>query len=151
MPWLEEASWAWEEHNLTLTLLWDEAEMLRLLSTPTLRQLRALLQHTSSLRLIVCASKGLAALNDHWRSAGVSTFLFGFKIYYIHGLPDNAADDVIRQRGQVQVNSELATHLRTLTGNHLFLLQTLCDRLYWQRVSGPLAVYHPVRNGLDRH
>jgi DNA-binding CsgD family transcriptional regulator len=130
VPWLEEAAWAWEERGLTLTLLWDEAEMLRRLSPPTLMQLRALLQHSHSLRLIICASKGLAAINDSWRSEGLSPFLFGFKTYYISSLSAAAADDLIRQRGQVRATPERAARLRDLTGNHPFLLQTLCDRLY---------------------
>jgi DNA-binding CsgD family transcriptional regulator len=130
VAWLEEASWTWEEHGLTLTLLWDEAEMLRRLPVPTLMQLRALLQHSNSLRLIICASKGLAALNDHWRAEGVSPFLFGFRTAYIAGLTDQEATELITQRGQVQVADATAARLRELTGNHPFLLQTLCDRLY---------------------
>jgi DNA-binding CsgD family transcriptional regulator len=104
--------------------------MLRRLPPPTLMQLRALLQHSHSLRLIICASKGLAAINDHWRSEGLSPFLFGFKTYYISNLSDHAADDLIRQRGQVQTPPERVARLRELTGNHPFLLQALCDRLY---------------------
>lgn len=128
--WLEEVSWAWEELGLTVTLLWDEAEMLRRLPTATLMCLRAILQHSRSLRLIICASKGLAALNDRWRGDDVSPFLFGFRTHYIAGLTDAAADLLICQRGQVQVEPAVAASIRTLTGNHPFLLQNLCDRLY---------------------
>jgi hypothetical protein len=34
--WLEEAAWAWEERGATVTLLWDEAEMLLHLGAPAL-------------------------------------------------------------------------------------------------------------------
>jgi DNA-binding NarL/FixJ family response regulator len=130
ITWLEEASWAWEEAGLTLTLLWDEAEMLRRLPASTLMNLRALLQHSNSLRLVVCASKGLAALNEQWRDDGVSPFLFGFKTVYIAGLTDQAANELISQRGAVQVAPEVAETIRRLTGNHPFLIQHLCDRLF---------------------
>jgi DNA-binding CsgD family transcriptional regulator len=130
VAWLEEASWAWEETGLILTLLWDEAEMLRRLPVPTLMQLRALFQHSNSLRLIVCASKGLAALNDHWREEAVSPFLFGFRTAYIAGFTDQEANELITQRGQVPVAPDIAVQICNLSGNHPFLLQTLCDRLY---------------------
>lgn len=130
VPWLEDASWQWEELGLTMTLLWDEAEMLRRLPTATLMGLRAVLQHSPSLRIIICASKGLAALNDFWREAGVSPFLFGFKTYYLSGLTDQEANELIAQRGQVQATSQTTATIRWLTGNHPFLLQMLCDRVY---------------------
>jgi DNA-binding CsgD family transcriptional regulator len=128
--WLEELSWRWEELGITVTLLWDEAEMLRRLPPATLMWLRAILQHSASLRLIICASKGLAALNDRWRGDDVSPFLFGFRTAPLAGIDDDAADALIRQRGQVRADPELAAAIRRATGNHPFLLQTLCDRLY---------------------
>jgi DNA-binding CsgD family transcriptional regulator len=128
--WLEELSWRWEELGVSVTLLWDEAEMLRRLPPATLMWLRAILQHSASLRLVICASKGLAALNDRWRGDDVSPFLFGFRTEPLAGLDDGAADALIRQRGQVRADAELATAIRQATGNHPFLLQTLCDRLY---------------------
>jgi DNA-binding CsgD family transcriptional regulator len=88
------------------------------------------LQHSKSLRIIICASKGLAALNDHWREADVSPFLFGFKTYYISGMSDEDAELLISQRGQVQASAAVVAAIHKLTGNHPFLLQTLCDRLY---------------------
>ncbi len=130
ITWMEEVSWAWEELGITVTLLWDEAEMLRRLPASTLMGLRAVLQHSKSLRLIICASKGLAALNDHWRETDVSPFLFGFKTYYISILHEQEANDLISQRGQVQVAPAVAATIQATTGNHPFLLQTLCDRLY---------------------
>lgn len=128
--WLEEVSWAWEEHGLTVTLLWDEAEMLRRLPSATLMCLRALLQHSRSLRLIICASKGLAAINDRWRDDDVSPFLFGFRTHYIAGMTDMEADELICQRGHVAVDPETIARIRAVTGNHPFLIQGLCDRLY---------------------
>lgn len=132
VTWLEEVSWAWEELGITVTLLWDEAEMLRRLPSSTLMGLRAVFQHSKSLRIIVCASKGLAALNDHWREADVSPFLFGFKTYYISGMSDEDARLLISQRGQVEASPAVVAAIHRLTGNHPFLLQTLCDRLYQQ-------------------
>jgi DNA-binding CsgD family transcriptional regulator/ssRNA-specific RNase YbeY (16S rRNA maturation enzyme) len=128
--WLEEVSWQWEEQGITVTLLWDEAEMLRRLPTPTLMGLRALVQNSHSLRLVICASKALAAINEQWRNEEVSPFLFGFKTYYLAALTDEEATLLIRQRGRVQVADATVEQICTLTGNHPFLLQTLCDRLY---------------------
>ncbi|MCG8347707.1 MAG: LuxR C-terminal-related transcriptional regulator [Chloroflexales bacterium] len=128
--WLEEVSWGWESQGLTITLLWDEAEMLRRLPNATLMQLRAVMQQSRSLRLIVCASKGLAALNDRWRGDDVSPFLFGFRTQPLAGLDEEAATTLISQRGAVQVSPEAIATIRATTGNHPFLLQTLCDRLY---------------------
>jgi DNA-binding CsgD family transcriptional regulator len=128
--WLEEVSWRWEELGLTVTLLWDEAEMLRRLPVAALMRLRAILQHSDSLRIIVGASKGLAELNDRWRGEYVSPFLFGFRTQYIAGLTDQEADLLIRQRGQVQVSARTADTIRAWAGNHPFLIQTLCSALY---------------------
>jgi DNA-binding CsgD family transcriptional regulator len=135
--WLEEVSWAWEPQGLTVTLLWDEAEMLRRLPNATLMQLRAVMQQSRSLRLILCASKGLAVLNDRWRGDDVSPFLFGFRTQPLAGIDDDAATALISQRGAVQVSPETIATIRATTGNHPFLLQTLCDRLYhdgWLRM-----------------
>lgn len=128
--WLEEVSWRWEELGISVTLLWDEAELLRRLPTATLMPLRAILQHSESLRAIVCASKGLADLNERWRDDFVSPFLFGFRTCYIAGLSDEEADELIRQRGRVAVASRSADIIRAWSGNHPFLLQSLCGRLY---------------------
>ena len=128
--WLEEVSWRWEELGLTMTLLWDEAEMLRRLPVAALMRLRPILQHSESLRVILCASKGLAELNDRWRDEFVSPFLFGFRAHYIAGLTDAAAEQLIRQYGQVQVSATTVDTIRAWTGNHPFLIQTLCSALY---------------------
>lgn len=128
--WLEEVSWAWEERGVTVTLLWDEAEMLRRLPNATLMCLRALLQHSRSMRLVICASKGLAAINDRWRGDDVSPFLFGFRTHYISSLTDQEAEDLMCQRGRILVDPADAAAIRVFTGNHPFLLQCLCDRLY---------------------
>ncbi|MCU0490061.1 MAG: LuxR C-terminal-related transcriptional regulator [Chloroflexaceae bacterium] len=128
--WLEEASWVWETHGLNMTLLWDEGEMLRRLPNAALMRLRAVLQQSRSLRLILTASKGLAALNDRWRGDDVSPFLFGFRSYALAGLDDAAAAALVTCRGSVAAPPEVVSRICTATGNHPFLLQTLCDRLY---------------------
>lgn len=128
--WLEGAGWRWEELGLTITLLWDEAELLRRLPPATLMHLRALLQQTRSLRLIVSAGKGLAAINDRWPDDDGSPFLFGFRPYAIAGLSDRAADALMLQAGRVRADPATCAAIRQLTGNHPFLLQFLCDRLY---------------------
>jgi len=128
--WLEEASWRWDELGLTITLLWDEAELLRRLPDATLMPLRAILQHSASLRIVVCASKGLADLNERWRGEYVSPFLFGFRTIYVAGLSDGEAEDLIRQRGRVQASDQTVATIRDWAGNHPLLLQSLCHRLY---------------------
>ena len=137
--WLEELSWRWEELGVCVTLLWDEAEMLRRLPPATLMWLRAILQQSASLRLVISASKGLAALNDRWRGDDVSPFLFGFRTYPLAGIDDAAADALIGQRGAVRVEPALADAIRRATGNHPFLLQTLCDRLYRNGALRPIG------------
>lgn len=128
-PWLEDATWAWQEQGMSVTLLWDEAELLLRLAVSSLMGLRGIVQASVGLRLILCASKGLAALNDRWRDEG-SPFLFGFRTYALGGLADNEANALIARRGQVAVGPEVATTLRETTGNHPYLLQLLCDKLY---------------------
>lgn len=136
--WLEEVSWRWEELNLTVTLLWDEAELLRRLPDKTLMPLRAILQHSDSLRIIISGSKGVADLNDRWRSEYVSPFLFGFRTYALAGLKDDEAEELIRQRGQVQVTDMLVETIAAITGNHPFLIQTLCSKLFsWGQLCEP--------------
>jgi DNA-binding CsgD family transcriptional regulator len=128
-PWLEEAAWAWEEHGATVTLLWDEAELLLRLAVPTLMGLRGLVQSGVGLRLILCASKGLAAINDRWRDEG-SPFLFGFRTCPLRELSDDEAQSLMSRRGHVSVGPEVAAAIRAATGNHPYLVQLLCDRLY---------------------
>jgi DNA-binding CsgD family transcriptional regulator len=128
-PWLEEAAWAWEERGLCVTLLWDEAEMLLRLPAASLMCLRALLQTCRGLRLVICAAKGLAALNDRWRDEG-SPFLFGFRSYPLTPLDDDAAEALIRQGGRVAASPEVSVAIREAAGNLPSLLQLLCDRLY---------------------
>lgn len=136
--WLDEVSWRWEELSLTVTLLWDEAELLRRLPDKTLMPLRAILQHSDSLRIIISGSKGVADLNDRWRSEYVSPFLFGFRTYAVAGLEDDEAEELIRQRGQVQVTDTLVETIATITGNHPFLIQTLCSKLFsWGQLREP--------------
>jgi hypothetical protein len=122
LPWLEEVAWACEEQHLPLTLLWDEAELLRRLPASSLMRLRALLQGGQQLRLIICAAKGLAAINDRWRDEG-SPFLFGFRNYALAGLSDSAAEELISQRGTVAVAPGVAAAIREATGNHPYLVQ----------------------------
>jgi DNA-binding CsgD family transcriptional regulator len=128
--WLEEVGWRWEELGLTVTLLWDEAELLRRLPVAALMRLRAILQHSESLRIILCASKGLVELNDRWRDEYVSPFLFGFRTQYIAGLTDEEAEQLIRQRGHVQASAKTVDTIRAWTGSHPFLIQMLCSALY---------------------
>lgn len=128
--WLEEASWHWEQQGLTITLLWDEAELLRRLPNSTLMPLRAILQHGPGLRVILAASKGLADLNDRWRGDYVSPFLFGFRTYYLASLTDAEAAELIQQRGRIEAAPSTIEAIRAWTGNHPFLLQYLCDTLY---------------------
>jgi DNA-binding CsgD family transcriptional regulator len=137
-PWLEDLAWAAEEQGLRLTLLWDEAEMLRRLPSATLMCLRGLLQHSQGLRLIICASKGLASINDRWRDEG-SPFLFGFRSYALSMLSDAEASALIRQRGQVEATPAVITAIGEATGNHPYLTQLLCDRLYEQGALRPPA------------
>jgi DNA-binding CsgD family transcriptional regulator len=127
--WLEDAVWAWEEQGATVTMLWDEAELLMRLAAPSLMRLRAVVQGGVGLRLALSASKGLAAINDTWRDEG-SPFLFGFRTCALGGLSDSAADALIRRRGAVAASQEAAAHIRDATGNHPYLLQLLCDRLF---------------------
>lgn len=128
--WLEELCWRCEELGLTLTLLWDEAEMLRRLPNSTLMPLRAILQHSPGLRIILCASKALADMNERWRDEYVSPFLFGFRSEYITGLSDQAAEELILQRGKVTATSATVATILSWSGKHPFLIQRLCNRLY---------------------
>lgn len=127
--WLEEAAWAWEEQGATVTLLWDEAELLLRMAPASLMCLRSVVQGGVGLRMVLCASRGLAAINERWRDEG-SPFLFGFRTRALGGLDAAAAEALIRRGGAVAADPATVAALYAASGGHPYLLQLLCDRLF---------------------
>lgn len=132
---VESLTHAAEARGFRVLLLWDEAEVLLRLPDTCLQRLRSVLQDNGRvLRTILAATKRLSELNDRCRSWKTSPFLFGFAVRYMPPLSDQGAVDLIRQinnpEGSVQVGEDLVGQILDVTGNHPYLIQLLCDRLF---------------------
>jgi len=123
-----------EERNISILMLWDEAEKLVDLDKNHLQGLRSVLQKPNRLRVVLAATKGLSKLHDLCRSWKTSPFLSGFDIRYVPLFNDEEAKQLILQRnnpeGMVQVNEALLVRIMEITGNHPYLIQRLCNRLF---------------------
>lgn len=131
---LEQLAVAAEDNEMLVLILWDESEKLLDLDRRELEPLRSILQDSSSLRTVLAATKGLSVLNDRGRDWGTSPFLFGFVTLPISALAPDEAIPLITQHnhpdGPVQVGNNLIDEILKLCGNHPFLIQRLCERLY---------------------
>jgi nucleoside phosphorylase len=132
-----------ERNQFSVLLLWDEAEELLDLKPDCLKRLRAAFQHTIAMRTILSTTKRLSVLNDLCRTWKTSPFMSGFTTRYISPLTEQEATQLICQtnnpEGQVRVEADLLDEIMANTGNHPFLIQLLCDRLY--QANGKL---HPI-------
>lgn len=141
------------EAGKRLLLLVDEAEALLHLAEkdPTaLARLRRVLLGANGLRVVVTATKVLSRLNLLTRDWPTSPFLFGFSLRNLAGLEDEAAAALIRQTQDpvpVRVSDEQVRQIMEATGNHPFLLQVLCSRLFLE--SGELRPLQPEDLYLD--
>lgn len=119
-----------------LLLLCDEAEaLLNLVETApqTLASLRKVLLSANGLRVVLASTKVLSrinALSDTWET---SPFLFGFGLRNLAPLDDASTAALIRHSLDpvpVRVSDEQVKQISEATGNHPFLTQVLCYRLF---------------------
>jgi hypothetical protein len=131
-----------------LLLLCDEGEALINVEEAeprALQRLRKAIHTDANIRLVLTSSKRLGLLDELCRDWVTSPLLHGFAVRYLGGLADTAAEDLIRQaqRGAfVQASPELIGEIKQVTGNHPYLIQLLCHRL-WQE-DGSLR---PIEDG----
>jgi hypothetical protein len=123
-----------EAKNAQVLMLWDEAEVLLSLDDPIVQRLRSALNHSQSVRTIIAATKRLSGLNDRGRTWTTSPFLQGFAVHYISCLDEDDARCLITQANSpestMEISEDLCKEIMTLTGNHPYLLQLLCYRLF---------------------
>jgi hypothetical protein len=123
------------EHSCQHTLLlWDEAERLLDLDEACLARLRGAFQRSTYLRTVIAATKRLSELNDRCRNSPMPSFLSIFDIRYIPPLTRTEAARLIRQEkdqsGPIEVSEQLQDEIMDATGNHPYLIQLLCRRLF---------------------
>jgi hypothetical protein len=125
------------EREVEVLLLLDEAEALIGIAEregdDILKDLRREMQRSDSLRVVLVATKRLAALNDLCRDWDTSPFLYGIIPRYLGRLEGADALALIRQAqslAPLAVEDALAEQVVAMTGGHPFLIQWLCDRLW---------------------
>lgn len=125
----------------TLLLLCDEAEALLQIARDDpngLMRLRRVLLSNNGLRVVMTSTKILSQVNELNQNWQTSPFLFGFGLRNLKGLADEAALALIRHSQDpepVQVTDDLAQQISFLTGNHPYLIQILCSRLFTEEGS----------------
>jgi hypothetical protein len=123
--------------NRRLLLLCDEGEALinvEKAEPRSLQRLRRAVHTDANIRLVLTSSKRLSLLDELCRDWVTSPLLHGFAVRYLGGLSDTAAGNLIRQtQGDtlVKASPELIGEIKQVTGNHPYLIQLLCHRL-WQ-------------------
>jgi hypothetical protein len=133
------------EDERRLLLLADEAECLNHLARThphTLQRLRRVLQRGPHIRTVLASSKRLSALHELCQDWETSPFLHGFALRYLSHLMPEAATGLIHQRQaarSVQAAPGLVAQIRQLTGDHPYLLQLLCSRLFTDGSLHPIA------------
>lgn len=123
--------------NRQLLLLIDEPEALIALAkadTPYIQRIYKVMMAGPGIRVIMASTKGLLRLNDlsaHWST---SPFLTSFAPRNLAGLDAASTAQLIRQEQSdtpVTTSREQVAQIREVTGDHPYLVQILCQRL-WQ-------------------
>jgi hypothetical protein len=134
------------ERGFEVLLLLDEAEALIGIAEregdDILRDLRREMQRSEALRVVMTATKRLAALNDLCRGWDTSPFLYGVMPRYLGRLERDDALALIRQSQSPApplVADGIAEAVLAATDGHPFLTQWLCDRLWSDGMLRPLA------------
>lgn len=136
-----------------LLLLCDEAEALLAIAEADpkgLAGLRKVFLSAGGLRVVLASTKVLSQVNTLTGDWETSPFLFGFGLRNLAGLDDAATAALIRQAQDpvpVRVSDELVAEISRLTGNHPYLTQVLCSRLFVE--SGELRPIEPADLALD--
>jgi predicted AAA+ superfamily ATPase len=133
------------DNRTKILLLIDEAEKLRHFEKGVLQRLLMILRNRGHLRTIIAGSKGISILNDLCRNWQTTPFLSVFSIKYISPLSTEEAKGLIcqsnSQTGEIEVNRKLRSEIARLTGNHPYLIQVLCARLF--KATGRLRKLKP--------
>jgi hypothetical protein len=134
------------ERGVEVLLLLDEAEALIGIAEregdDILKDLRREIQRSEALRVVMTATKRLAALNDLCRGWDTSPFLYGVMPRYLGRLEQDEALGLIRQSQSPAppiVADGIAEAVLAATDGHPFLTQWLCDRLWTDGVLRPLV------------
>lgn len=121
----------------TLLLLIDEAEALISIGQPDpalLQRLRKIFLAGSGIRVIMVSTKILLQLNEQAADWNTSPFLNGFAPRNLTALDPVAAAMLIRQSqsaAPVTASEQVINCIRDEAGDHPFLMQMICQRL-WQ-------------------
>ena len=126
---------ACRDHHKDLLLLIDEPEALLKIGSAepdTLALLRKTLQGTDGIRTVLASTRLLLPLSTP-SEAPTSPFLYGFVKKCLGPMSREDAEDLMRQTKmpvQVEVSRETAEAIHEATGDHPYLLQSLCFRLF---------------------
>ena len=137
--------------NKRLFLLIDEAEVLIEIAAgePTwLARLRKVLQ-AGRLRTVITSTKLLAQLNVVSQQWKTSPFLFGLNLANLWKLDDGACRALVKQAQlptPLQVADETVEDILNHTNGHPYLIQYLCQRLFFADSSGK-GCLRPVEDG----
>ncbi len=124
-----------EKAGVRMLLLIDEPEPLIEIAQAqpqAVQRLRAAFQRPPNLRVVLASTKTLASLQEITRDWPTSPFLTDFAPFYLDGLAREDAEQLMRQeqRNPVHVTPETIRRIHDFTGDHPYLLQWLCYRLY---------------------
>ncbi|HRK82399.1 MAG TPA: TIR domain-containing protein [Saprospiraceae bacterium] len=123
-----------KQANLKICLLIDEGEILLKLETKHIQRLQATLQNQSNVRTIIAASKRLGGQSDPDMNQKQAFLLQGWIIKYMPLLSEEEAKGLIAQinngHGQIKVGEDIQQEIMELAGNHPYLIQYLCDKLF---------------------
>ncbi|MBC8229694.1 AAA-like domain-containing protein [bacterium] len=115
--------------NLRLFILCDEAEQLVNFDEVFLKEIHEFFGHsTQNIYLILAASQGIYKLHDIG-----DAFLHGIPEIILSRLTDDESANLIKQTKlteSVSVSDESISKIQSLTDNHPFLIQCLCNILY---------------------
>jgi len=137
-----------------LLLLIDEAEaLINVARTEAawLARLRRALQDPLQ-KTIIASTKLLVQLNELTTDWPTSPFLFGFNLVNLWSLDQDAAVALIEQQQaerRVHVDAAVREEILVHTNRHPYLLQFLCQRLYYEDESGQGYLRPPVDADLD--
>lgn len=124
-----------EKRGVRVLLLVDEPEPLIEIAQEApqaIQRLRAAFQRPPNLRVVLASTKALTALQEITRDWPTSPFLSDFAPFYLDGLEPEDAEQLMRQeqRHPVYVSPDAVRRIHDYTGDHPYLLQWLCYRLY---------------------
>lgn len=137
----------------SLLLLCDEAEALLRVAEEDpkgLAGLRKVFLSAGGLRVVLASTKVLSRINGLTQDWETSPFLFGFGLRNLTGLDERATAALIRQAQDpvpVRVSDQQVQQISGLTGNHPYLTQVLCSRLFVE--TGELHPIAPEDLALD--